>query len=75
MAIFVDRVAELPRLLDELQYHPDGLPIADLAAQVGRTPAQVREILLTYYATDFAGYAPDLMWRPVPIEFVGTHSD
>jgi proteasome accessory factor C len=75
MAIFVDRVAELPRLLDELQYHPDGLPIADLAAQVGRTPAQVREILLTYYATDFAGYAPDLMWRAVPIEFVGTHSD
>ena len=27
MPIFVDRVAELPRLLDALQYHPDGLRI------------------------------------------------
>jgi proteasome accessory factor C len=75
MPIFVDRIAELPQLLDELQYHPECLPIADLAAHLGRTPDQVREILLTYYATDFAEHAPDLMWRSVPIEFVGTSSD
>lgn len=75
MAIFVDRVAELPRLLDALQYHPDGMRIDDLAAEVRRTPDQVREVLLTYFATDFAGYAIDLLWRPAAIEFVGTSED
>ena len=75
MPIFVDRVAELPRLLDALQYHPDGLRIDDLAAQVKRTPAQVREVLLTYYTTDFASYATDVMWRPAAIEFVGSGED
>ena len=40
MAIFADRVAELPRLLDALQYHPEGLRIDDLAVEVGRTPSR-----------------------------------
>ena len=75
MPIFVDRVAELPRLLDALQYHPEGLRIDDLAAQVKRTPEQVREVLLTYYTTDFATYAVDLMWRPAAIEFIGSSED
>ena len=75
MAIFVDRVAELPRLLDALQYHPDGMRIDDLAAEVHRTPAQVREVLLTYYTTDFATYAIDLMWRSPAIEFVSGSDD
>ena len=70
MAIFVDRVAELPRLLDALQYHPEGLRIDDLAVEVGRTPAQVREALLTYYTTDLALYDADLVGRPPAIEFV-----
>ena len=70
MAIFVDRVAELPRLLDALQYHPEGLRIDDLAVEVGRTPDQVREALLTYYTTDLALYDADLVGRPPAIEFV-----
>lgn len=70
MPIFVDRVAELPRLLDALQYHPDGLRIEELAAEVRRTPEQVREALLTYYTTDFAHYSADLIGRPPAIEFV-----
>ena len=70
MAIFVDRVAELPRLLDALQYHPEGLRIDDLAVEVGRTPDQVREALFTYYTTDLALYDADLVGRPPAIEFV-----
>lgn len=75
MPIFVDRIAELPLLLDALRYHPDGLSIDALAAQVKRTPSQVREVLLTYYTTDFAGYSTDLMWRPAAIEFIGASED
>ena len=70
MAIFADRVAELPRLLDALQYHPEGLRIDDLAVEVGRTPVQVREALLTYYTTDLALYDAHLVGRPPAIEFV-----
>jgi len=70
MAIFVERVAELPRLLDALQYHPEGLRIDDLAVEVGRTPAQVREALLTYYTTDLALHDAHLVGRPPAIEFV-----
>lgn len=70
MAIFMDRVAELPRLLDALQYHPDGLRIEDLAAEVGRSPDQVREALLTYYTADLALYDSNLVGRPPAIEFV-----
>lgn len=75
MAIFVDRVAELPRLLDALQYHPNGMRIDDLAAEVRRTSDQVREVLLTYYTADFASYAADLMWRSPAIEFVSAGDD
>ena len=75
MAIFVDRVAELPRLLDALQYHPGGMRIDDLATELGRTPDQVREVLLTYYTTDFAAFAVDLMWRSPAIEFDSAGED
>ena len=70
MPVFADRVAELPRLLDALQYHADGLRIDDLATEVGRSPDQVREALLTYYTTDFAHYEPDMIGRPPAIEFL-----
>lgn len=72
MPIFLERVAELPRLLELLAHHPGGLPVADLARQVGRSPEAVREVLLTYFAADPGENAPDLNWRPVPIEFVGS---
>ncbi|GAA3614809.1 helix-turn-helix transcriptional regulator [Microlunatus ginsengisoli] len=70
MPIFADRVAELPRLLDALQYHPGGLRIEDLAREVQRTPQQVREALLAYYTTDFAQVEPNLIGRPPAIEFL-----
>lgn len=69
MAIYGDRVALLPQLLDILYYHPDGMRFADLAAEVGRTEAEVRETLKTYYLTDLAEYLPDLVARPDVLEF------
>ncbi|HET9649978.1 MAG TPA: WYL domain-containing protein [Microlunatus sp.] len=74
-AVFAARVSELPRLLDALQYHPNGLTVDQLAAEVARTPDQVMEALLTYYSTDFADYAPDLVGRPPAIEFVTGATD
>lgn len=75
MPVFLDRVAELPRLLELLGHHPEGLPIDDLAASVGRSAADVRQLLLTYYAADPSDRATDLNWRQVPIEFVGSDGD
>ena len=75
MAIYAERVSELPRLLNALFYHPQGMSIRELAAEVGRTEDQVRETLLAYYTTDFAGYVPDLVFRPEVIEFFGGSDD
>jgi hypothetical protein len=72
---FVDRVAQLPSLLDALWHHPDGLAIDDLAAEVGAKPDEVRETLRTYHLTDFATYVPDLVFRPEVIEFYGGSDD
>lgn len=75
MAIFATRVAELPRLLDALWYHPDGMRITDLAAEVDRPPEAVSEALRAYYTADFATYAPDLVFRREVIEFFGGPED
>ncbi len=45
MAIFGDRIAGLPTLLETLYYHPQGMPFAALAAEVGRGEGEVRETL------------------------------
>ena len=70
MAIYGERVALLPRLLDILLYHPDGMRFSDLAAEVGRAEAEIRETLKTYYLTDLADYLPDLVARPDVLEFL-----
>lgn len=75
MAQYVDRVAEIPRLLDALTYHPEGLTFEQLAVEVGRTPDQVREALIAYYNADFADRIPDYVARPTVIEFCGGADD
>ena len=75
MPKFVDRVAQLPSLLEALWHHPDGLAIDDLAEEVGAKPDEVRETLRTYHLTDFAAYVPDLVFRPEVIEFYGGSDD
>ena len=70
MAIYGDRVALLPQLLDILYYHPDGMRFVELADEVGRAEADIRETLKTYYLTDLADYLPDLVARPDVVEFL-----
>lgn len=71
MALYAERVANLPLLLDTLYYHPHGLAFADLAAEVGRRERDVRETLRAYYLTDLAGHVPDLVARPDVVDFFG----
>lgn len=75
MAVFGDRVAGLPLMLQTLYYHPHGIPFAALAAEVGRAEADVRETLRTYYLADLADYLPDLVSRPEVLEFFGGDPD
>ena len=75
MAQFVDRVAQLPRLLQALWYHPEGMRIEDLAAEFGATPDNVRETLLAYYRADLAEYSSDLLIRADVLEFFGGSED
>lgn len=75
MALYGDRVAGLPLLLDTLYYHPHGLRLADLATEVGRSERDVRETLRAYYLTDMAEFLPDLVARPDVLQFFGGDSD
>lgn len=71
MAIYGDRVAGLPVLLQILYYHPHGMTFAALAAEAGRREREVRETLRAYHLTDLADYLPDLVSRPEVLEFFG----
>ena len=70
MAIYGDRVALLPQLLQTLWYHPQGMRFSDLAHEVGRSEAEVRETLRVYHLTDMAHYLPGLVARPEVLEFL-----
>ncbi len=70
MAVYGDRVALLPQLLQILHYHPDGMRLSDLAHEVGRSEADVRETLRVYHLTDLADYLPNLVARPDVLEFL-----
>ncbi|HEY5980445.1 MAG TPA: WYL domain-containing protein [Microlunatus sp.] len=70
MAIYGERVALLPQLLQILHYHPQGMRFSDLAHEVGRSEADVRETLRVYHLTDLAHYLPNLVARPDVLEFL-----
>ena len=52
VAIYAQRLAALPRALGILELHPQGLPLADLARELGVEPADLREVFLAYYLAD-----------------------
>ena len=52
VAVYAQRLAALPRALGILELHPQGLPLADLAAELGVEPADLREVFLAYYLAD-----------------------
>lgn len=52
VAAYAARLAALPRALAILELHPAGLPLADLAAELGVAPEDLREVFLAYYLAD-----------------------
>jgi proteasome accessory factor C len=71
---YVQRIARLPQVFELLAAHPDGLPIADLAAQVDVPAEELREDLLAFYAADVGTLLMGLS-RPDVLEFLGPDGD
>ncbi len=71
-ATYATRLAALPRALGILELHPQGLPLAELAAELGVTVGDLREVFMAYYLADLVelgGFA-----LPV-VEFFAPGSD
>lgn len=52
VAAYAKRLAALPRALAILELHPQGLPLADLAGELGVKPDDLREVIMAYYLAD-----------------------
>ena len=69
---YVGRFARMPRVLETLRAHPNGLPLTELATRVGVDPDELREDLMAFYTADtelLLGLRPDV------IEFLGSDGD
>jgi predicted DNA-binding transcriptional regulator YafY len=71
-AIYARRVAALARALAIVELHPGGLPLAEVAAELGEDPGSLRQALLAYYRADVIDL-PD--FRLPVVEFVGADDD
>jgi predicted DNA-binding transcriptional regulator YafY len=72
VAVYARRLAVLPRALGILELHPDGLPLADLAGELGVEPEDLREVFMAYYLADLVALGS--LSLPI-VEFVGPGSD
>jgi proteasome accessory factor C len=72
VAMYARRLAVLPRALGILELHPDGLPLADLAGELGVEPEDLREVFMAYYLADLVALGS--LSLPI-VEFVGPGSD
>ena len=52
VAVYASRRAALPRALGILELHPQGLPLTDLAAELGLAADDLREVFMAYYLAD-----------------------
>jgi predicted DNA-binding transcriptional regulator YafY len=52
VAVYAQRLAALPRALSILELHPQGLPLVELAAELGVEPVDLREVFMAYYTAD-----------------------
>jgi predicted DNA-binding transcriptional regulator YafY len=52
VAVYASRLAALPRALGILELHPQGLPLTDLADELGLAAADLREVFMAYYLAD-----------------------
>lgn len=72
---YVARIARLPRVFERLAVHPDGLPLAALAADLGVPPEELREDLLAFYTADIGADWLLGLTRPEVLEFLGAEGD
>jgi proteasome accessory factor C len=52
VAVYATRLASLPKALGILELHPQGLPLVDLADELGLAAADLREVFMAYYLAD-----------------------
>lgn len=73
---YAARFGRLPAVFELLLAHPDGVPLATLAAEVGVPAAELREDLLAFYTADPLENDRMLgLWRPPVLEFLGPDGD
>jgi proteasome accessory factor C len=71
---YVQRIARLPKVFALLTDRPGGLPLTELAAQVGVPADELREDLLAFYTADLNPMLFGLS-RPTVLEFLGPDGD
>jgi predicted DNA-binding transcriptional regulator YafY len=72
VARFAERIGTLSNALTILEFHPAGLPLAQLASELDTTTESLRQTLLAYYVADVAEQGD---FRLPVIEFVGSDAD
>ncbi len=70
---YAARFANVPRAIDVLRHHPEGLSVDQLAAEIAVHPARLREELTTFYVADVVDSSVGI--RLASIEFVGSDGD
>jgi predicted DNA-binding transcriptional regulator YafY len=74
VARYASRLAHVPRALQLLRHHPDGLPIADLAAELAVPETQLREELEVFFLADVVD-AGAVGLRSCALEFLAPGPD
>jgi len=72
---YAARIARLPRVFERLAAHPDGLPLAELAADLDVPVAELRDDLLAFYTADVSSDWLLGLTRPDVLEFLGPDGD
>ncbi len=73
---YAARFGRLPAVFEMLLAHPDGVPLATLAEEVGVPAEELREDLLAFYTADPIENDRMLgLWRPPVLEFLGPDGD
>jgi proteasome accessory factor C len=74
-ARYAQRVEHLARMFGILQHHPDGLTLADLAAELGADVDELREDLVVFMNRDLPVELDWALVDGVGLEFVGAHGE
>ncbi|MEZ5114633.1 MAG: WYL domain-containing protein [Candidatus Nanopelagicales bacterium] len=69
---YAQRFARIPRALDVLANHPDGLPLATLARELDVPEDVLREELLAFFVADVVSQTVLLDHRNVALSFLGS---